>query len=87
MTTQHPQKKQKLPSAGELARDPMKKESPSVTEVMVMEGPAWVSPILNLSFALRWSGVWSIVLTMTNMSSTPRPRIRNGSTPCMSENL
>ena len=55
--TQQPQKKQKLPSAGELDSEPMKKERPSVTEVMVIEGPAWVRPILNLSFAVKKSGV------------------------------
>ena len=53
MHTQHPQKKQKLLRAGELANDPMKNDIPSVTEVMVIEGPACVSPILNLSLALR----------------------------------
>ena len=51
--TQHPQKKQKLPKAGELANEPMKKERPSVTEVIVIDGPACVSPALNLSLALR----------------------------------
>ena len=49
MTTQHPQKKQKLLRAGELAIEPMKNERPSVTEVIVIEGPACVSPSLNLS--------------------------------------
>lgn len=38
--TQHPQKKQKLPSAGELASEPIKKDMPSVTEVIVIDGPA-----------------------------------------------
>ena len=57
MTTLHPQKKQKLPRAGEFARDPIKKERPSVTEVIVIDGPACVNPITNRSFALRWSGV------------------------------
>ena len=53
MITQHPQKKQKLLKAGELANEPIKNDIPSVTEVMVIEGPACVSPILNLSLALR----------------------------------
>ena len=55
--TQQPQKKQKLPKAGEFDIEPMKKDKPSVTEVIVIEGPAWVKPIRNLSFALKWSGV------------------------------
>ena len=53
MTTQQPQKKQKLLSAGASAKDPIKKDRPSVTEVIVIEGPACVSPILNRSLALR----------------------------------
>ena len=53
MTTQHPQKKQKLPRAGEFEIDPMKNDMPSVIEVIVIEGPAWVRPILNLSFGDR----------------------------------
>ena len=57
MITHYPQKKQKLPKAGEFAREPIKKERPSVTEVIVIEGPACVSPSRNLSFALKWSGV------------------------------
>ena len=51
IVTQHPQKKQKLLSAGEFAKDPMKKDRPSVTDVIVIEGPACVSPNRNLSFA------------------------------------
>ena len=51
--TQHPQKKQKLLKAGEFANEPIKKDRPSVTEVIVIEGPACVSPTLNLSLALR----------------------------------
>ena len=51
ITTQHPQQKQKLLNAGELEIEPMKNEIPSVTEVIVIEGPANVRPILNLSFA------------------------------------
>ena len=57
ITTQQPQKKQKLPSAGELEIDPMKKDRPSVIEVIVIDGPACVSPTLNRSLAERWSGV------------------------------
>ena len=51
ITTQHPQKKQKLLRAGDFDDEPMKNPSPSVTEVIVIEGPASVSPILNRSFA------------------------------------
>ena len=53
MMTLHPQKKQKLPRAGDFAIDPMKNESPSVTEVIVIEGPACVKPSLNLFSGLR----------------------------------
>ena len=53
ITTQQPQKKQKLLKAGEFANEPIKKDRPSVTEVIVIEGPACVSPTLNLSLALR----------------------------------
>ena len=53
MITQHPQKKQKLLNAGEFAREPMKKERPSVTEVIVTEGPACVRPIRNRSLAVK----------------------------------
>ena len=38
--TQHPQKKQKLLSAGEFVIEPIKKDRPSVTEVIVIDGPA-----------------------------------------------
>ena len=44
MTTQRPQKKQKLLRAAASLIDPMKNDSPSVTEVIVMEGPACISP-------------------------------------------
>ena len=40
MTTQHPQKKQKLLNAGKLVMEPRKKARPSVTEVIVIDGPA-----------------------------------------------
>ena len=40
ITTQQPQKKQKLPRAGELDIEPIKNDKPSVTEVIVIEGPA-----------------------------------------------
>ena len=51
ITTQQPQKKQKLPRAGEFDIDPIKKDMPSVIDVIVIDGPACVRPILNLSFA------------------------------------
>ena len=57
ITTQQPQKKQKLLKAAASDIDPMKNERPSVTDVMVIEGPACIRPILNLSLAVRWSGV------------------------------
>ena len=40
ITTQEPQKKQKLPRAGELDIEPIKNDNPSVTDVIVIEGPA-----------------------------------------------
>ena len=40
VATQHPQKKQKLLSAGKLVIEPRKKARPSVTEVTVIDGPA-----------------------------------------------
>ena len=48
---------QKLLSAGIVDIDPKKKASPSVTDVIVIDGPACVRPILNLSDAVRCIGV------------------------------
>ena len=53
ITTQHPQKKQKLLRAAASLIEPMKNEIPSVTEVIVMDGPACIKPCLNLSFTGR----------------------------------
>ena len=76
---------QKLLSAGNVVMEPRKKASPSVTDVIVTEGPACVSPIRKRSFAERCIGVWSMVLTITNMSSTPIPKSMKGSTVCIRE--
>ena len=51
MTTQQPQKKQKLLNAAASEIDPIKNDIPSVTEVIVIDGPACMSPNLNLSLA------------------------------------
>ena len=80
-----PAKMQKLERPGNVEREPKKKAIPSVIEVIVMLGPAWARPNLNLSFASRCYGVWSIQLVMTNMSSTPSPRSIKGRIPCALE--
>ena len=49
--TEKPAKRQKLFSAGMLEIEPMKNAIPSVTEVIVIDGPACVNPILKRSFA------------------------------------
>ena len=54
---QIPQYMQKLFSAGTVDMDPRKKASPSVTDVIVIDGPACVRPILNRSLAFRCIGV------------------------------
>ena len=48
---------QKLLRAGIVDIDPKKNARPSVTDVMVIDGPACVRPILNLSDAVRCIGV------------------------------
>ena len=78
---------QKLSRPGKFVKAPRKKASASVTDVIVMEGPACFKPILNLSSADRWSGAQSIQLTMTNMSSTPIPSSMNGKMLCATEAL
>ena len=55
-TTQNPAKMQKLSRPGKFVKAPRKKASASVTDVIVMEGPACFKPILNLSSAERCSG-------------------------------
>ena len=57
MITQIPAKRQKLLRAGSVVKEPRKKAIASVIDVMVMEGPACVSPILNLSSANKCCGV------------------------------
>ena len=70
--------KHKLLSTGSVESEPTKKASAFVTEVIVIDGPAWIIPSRNLSSADKCCGVWSIVLTMTNISSTPIPSTMNG---------
>ena len=52
-----PAKRQKLFNASSLVIEPVKKAIALVTEVMVIDGPAWVIPILKRSFAERCIGV------------------------------
>ena len=54
---QIPAKAQKLLRAGSVVNELIKKASPSVSDVIVTEGPAWIRPILNLLFAERCYGV------------------------------
>ena len=54
---QIPQYMQKLFSAGTVDIAPRKKASPSVTDVIVIDGPACVSPTLNRYAAFRCKGV------------------------------
>ena len=61
-------------------REPRKNANAPVIDVIVIEGPACVSPYLNLSLADKFCGVWSMQFTMTNMSSTPIPMIMKGKT-------
>ena len=48
--TQSPEKMQKLLIAGSDVIEPRKKAVASVIDVIVIEGPACIKPILNLSF-------------------------------------
>ena len=68
----------KLFRAGSVDRDPTMKARAFVTEVIVIEGPACLIPSMNLSLTERCCGVQSTVFTMTNMSSTPIPKIMKG---------
>ena len=52
-----PAKRQKLFKAASFVIEPVKNAIAFVTEVMVMDGPAWVIPILKRSFAERCIGV------------------------------
>ena len=55
--TQIPAKMQKLLSAGKEESDPRKNAIASVIEVTVIDGPACLKPILNLSLGFRLVGV------------------------------
>ena len=52
-----PAKRQKLFKAYSFVIEPVKKAIALVTDVMVIDGPAWVIPILKRSFAERCIGV------------------------------
>ena len=54
---QIPQYMQKLFSAGTVDMDPRKKASPSVTDVIVIDGAAWAIPYFNLFSTDRCIGV------------------------------
>ena len=68
----------RLRKAGRVDNDPTPNARALVTEVIVIEGPAWVKPSLKRLIGDMCCGVWSIVLTITNISSTPIPIIMNG---------
>ena len=55
---------------------PMKKARQSVSEVIVMDGPACLIASLIRLLAGRSNGVWSTALQITNISSTPIPKMR-----------
>lgn len=77
--TPRPQKKQKLDRASRDDVQPRKNATPLVNEVMEIEAPAWIIPILNLSSMGALGSVWSRADEITNMSSTPIPISMNGS--------
>ena len=63
--THKPENIQKLLRAGSDVNDPRKNASPSVNDVIVIDGPACIRPFLKRSFGSRCRGVWSILLTIT----------------------
>ena len=69
---------QKLLRAGKVVIDPNRKATTPVTAAIVIDGPACFNPILNRSFGCMSIGTKSILLTITNISSTPIPTMRNG---------
>ena len=73
---------QKSRRAGSEVVAPKQKASTFVKEVIVMEGPAWLTPALNRSCGCKSNDVWSIAFAMTNMSSTPIPIRRNAIRLC-----
>ena len=57
---------------------PAKKARPLVSDVIVIDGPAFTIACFMRSFAGSFSEVWSSALQITNMSSIPIPSIKNG---------
>ena len=57
MNTLMPENIQKLLIPGKIVRDPRKKAMPSVTEVIVIDGPACIRPRLNRSSADKCIGI------------------------------
>ena len=78
MMTVTPQKTQKAFTASSEVAEPTKKAMQSVSDVIVMEGPACIIARLRRSAGAKVKGYWSRALQMTNMSSTPMPSIRTG---------
>lgn len=74
--------KQKSLRAGRDVVAPKMKASTFVNDVIVIEGPELLTPILKRSCGCRSKEVWSIAFAMTNMSSTPIPMSRNAMRLC-----
>mmetsp|Transcript_74591 Transcript_74591/g.231480 ORF Transcript_74591/g.231480 Transcript_74591/m.231480 type:complete len:207 (+) Transcript_74591:1171-1791(+) len=73
---------QKEESAGSAEDTEMANAAKSVSEVTIMETPAW-----EMAFAMRsgtgsLASTWSSAFMMTKESSTPMPRMTKGSTEC-----
>ena len=78
MMMHQPAKMQKLFKASIDVVEPKKNAMALVNEVIVIDGPAERIPISIRSWYDRVSGVRSIALAITNMSSTPIPIKRKG---------
>lgn len=69
---------------GRTVIDPMRKAAISVTDVTVIEAPAWlnIKPIRSgMSTSLNW--IFRQQAIITNMSSTPRPINKKGKDVCI----
>lgn len=73
-----PAKKQKLDRASSEAVHPKKKAIAFVNEVIVIDEPACLSPIIILFSTDNLGSVWSILEAITKQSSTPIPMSKNG---------
>jgi hypothetical protein len=81
---QHMQTIQKLLKASIEDLVPAKNAKAFVSDVIVIEGPAWARACFILVEAGNFREAWSKALQMTNMSSTPIPSIRTGIVSCIS---